>query len=181
MKTTAAISPMMANVLAMAKIPPMAVKLSQVARIPPTIFKIIRPMPLGYPVPVRSGGRAFTGDAADPLPDEASVAVVPRVPLDHVPMSGRVVPRGGTCSGAGGRADLTGGCRLWASGLYAPDVPEIPSYGDAHRLPEWYGPPQMVGGYVTGPLLISRSDRVVVAVRQVIAFPAGVEAEVEAH
>jgi hypothetical protein len=39
----------------------------------------------------------------------------------------------------------------------------------------------MLGGYVTGPLLISRSDRVVVAVRQVIAFPAGVEAEVEAH
>jgi hypothetical protein len=65
--------------------------------------------------------------------------------------------------------------------LYAPDVPEIPSYGDAHHLPEWYGPPQMLGGYVTGPLLISRSDRVVVAVRQVIAFPAGVEAEVEAH
>jgi len=65
--------------------------------------------------------------------------------------------------------------------LYAPDVPQIPDNGDAHRLPEWYGPPQMVGGYVTGPLLISRSDRVVVAVRQVLAFPAGVEAEVEAH
>jgi hypothetical protein len=65
--------------------------------------------------------------------------------------------------------------------LYAPDVPEIPDYGDAHRLPEWYGPPQMVGGYVMGPLLISRSDRVVVAVRQVLAFPTGVEAEVEAH
>jgi hypothetical protein len=65
--------------------------------------------------------------------------------------------------------------------LYAPDVPQIPNYGDAHRLPEWYGPPQMVGGYGTGPLLIRRSDRVVVAVRQVIAFPAGVEAEVEAH
>jgi hypothetical protein len=70
---------------------------------------------------------------------------------------------------------------LGASGLYAPDVPEIPDYDDTHRLPEWYGPPPMVGGYVTGPLLISRSDRVVVAVRQVIAFPVGVEAEVEAH
>jgi hypothetical protein len=65
--------------------------------------------------------------------------------------------------------------------LYSPGVPEIPDYGDAYRPPEWYGPPQMVGGYVTGPLLISRSDRAVVAIRLVLAFPAGVEADVEAH
>src|SRR5262245_45665074 len=142
MKTTATNSPMMANVLAMAEIPPMAGKLSQVARIPPPLFKIIRPLPLEHPDPVRSVGRGVTRDAAAPLQAEGSVAVGPRVPLDHVPMSGRVVPRGGTYSGAGGRADLAGVCRLWASGLHAPDVPEIPSYGDAHRLPEWYGPPQ---------------------------------------
>jgi hypothetical protein len=39
----------------------------------------------------------------------------------------------------------------------------------------------MVGGYVTGPLLISQSDLVVVLVRQVLAFPAGVEVDVEGH
>ena len=65
--------------------------------------------------------------------------------------------------------------------MYAPDVPEIPDYGDARRLPEWYGPPQMVGGYVTGPLLLTRTDRAAVAVRQVLAFPAGMEVEIEAH
>lgn len=42
-------------------------------------------------------------------------------------------------------------------------------------------PPRMIGGHVTGPVFISRSDRVVVAVRQVLAYPAGVEIEVEAH
>ena len=42
-------------------------------------------------------------------------------------------------------------------------------------------PPQMIGGYVTGPVLIGRSDRVIVAARQVLAFPAGFEVEVEAH
>ena len=42
-------------------------------------------------------------------------------------------------------------------------------------------PPQMIGGYVTGPVLIARSDRFVLAARQVLAFPVGVEVEVEAH
>jgi hypothetical protein len=42
-------------------------------------------------------------------------------------------------------------------------------------------PPPMIGGHVTGPVLISRWDRWVVAVRHVVAFPAGVEVEVEAH
>jgi hypothetical protein len=42
-------------------------------------------------------------------------------------------------------------------------------------------PPQMIGGHVTGPVLIGRSAGLVVAVRQVLAFPAGVEIEVEAH
>ena len=42
-------------------------------------------------------------------------------------------------------------------------------------------PPLMIGGHVTGPLLIMRSGRFVVAVRHVVAFPAGVEVEVEAH
>jgi len=35
-------------------------------------------------------------------------------------------------------------------------------------------PPPMTGGHVTGPVLIWRSDRLVVAVRHVVAFPAGV-------
>lgn len=42
-------------------------------------------------------------------------------------------------------------------------------------------PPPMIGGYVTGPVLAARSAGVVVAVRQVLAFPAGVEIEMEAH
>jgi hypothetical protein len=42
-------------------------------------------------------------------------------------------------------------------------------------------PPPMIGGHVTGPVLISRSDRLVVALRHVVAFPVGVEVEVEAH
>ena len=42
-------------------------------------------------------------------------------------------------------------------------------------------PPPMVGGHVTGPVLIWQSDWLVVAVRHVLAFPAGVEVEVEAH
>jgi hypothetical protein len=42
-------------------------------------------------------------------------------------------------------------------------------------------PPPMIGGHVTGPVLITRSDQFVVAVRHVVAFPVGVEIEVEAH
>lgn len=42
-------------------------------------------------------------------------------------------------------------------------------------------PPPMIGGHVPGPVLIARSDRFVVAIRHVLAFPAGVEVEVEAH
>ena len=42
-------------------------------------------------------------------------------------------------------------------------------------------PPPMIGGHVTGPVLIARSDRFVVAIRHVLAFPAGVEVEAEAH
>ncbi|HEY3868921.1 MAG TPA: hypothetical protein VGM10_11250 [Actinocrinis sp.] len=51
----------------------------------------------------------------------------------------------------------------------------------AESLPEWFMPPRMIGGHVTGPAFISRSDRVMVAVRQVLAFPVGVEFEIEAH
>jgi len=59
-------------------------------------------------------------------------------------------------------------------------MPVTHNYG-ARPQPEWYGPPPMVGGYVTGPLLISQSERVVVVVRQVLAFPSGVTIEVEGH
>ena len=48
-------------------------------------------------------------------------------------------------------------------------------------LPEWTGPPKMVGGHVAGPRFIARSENVVVAIRQVLAYPNGVEINVEAH
>jgi hypothetical protein len=65
--------------------------------------------------------------------------------------------------------------------MYALDVLEEPGNDSAGDLPGWYMPPQMIGGYVTGPVLIGRSDGLVVAVRQVLAYPVGVETEVEAH
>jgi hypothetical protein len=88
MKTTAAISPMMANVLTIAKIQPMAEKPAQMAMIAPTVFKITRPTLLRIPRrPGATRRRSVTGDAAEPLPDETGVAAVPHVPLDPVPMS----------------------------------------------------------------------------------------------
>jgi hypothetical protein len=60
-------------------------------------------------------------------------------------------------------------------------VPGTPAGDNADRLPEWFMPPPMIGGHVTGPLLITRSGRFVVAVRHVVAFPADVEVEMEAH
>ena len=58
---------------------------------------------------------------------------------------------------------------------------EMPGDGGAAGLPDWLMPPRMTGGHVTGPVVIGRSGGLVVAVRQVLAFPAGVEVEVEAH
>jgi hypothetical protein len=58
---------------------------------------------------------------------------------------------------------------------------EMPGDGGAAGLPDWVMPPRMIGGHVTGPVLIGRSGGLVVAVRQVLAFPAGMEVEVEAH
>jgi hypothetical protein len=52
---------------------------------------------------------------------------------------------------------------------------------DGADLPEWFAPPLMIGGYVTGPVLISRSDSLVVLARQVLAYPVGFEVEVEAQ
>jgi hypothetical protein len=65
--------------------------------------------------------------------------------------------------------------------MYAPCVPAEPAGGSARDLPEWYMPPEMIGGYVTGPIVIARSDGLVVAARQVLAFPVGVQIEIEAH
>ena len=65
--------------------------------------------------------------------------------------------------------------------VHALDVPEEPGNDGAGDLPGWCMPPQMIGGYVTGPVLIGRSDGLVAAARQVLTYPAGVEAEVEAH
>lgn len=39
----------------------------------------------------------------------------------------------------------------------------------------------MIGGHVAGPAVIGRTDGLVVLVRQVLAYPAGLEIEVEAH
>jgi hypothetical protein len=58
---------------------------------------------------------------------------------------------------------------------------EMPGDGGAADLPDWLMPPRMIGGHVTGPAVIGRSGELVVAVRQVLAFPAGVEVDVEAH
>ena len=58
---------------------------------------------------------------------------------------------------------------------------EMPGEDGAADLPEWYMPPPMIGGYVTGPVPIARLGTLVVIARQVLAFPAGVEVEVEAH
>ena len=45
----------------------------------------------------------------------------------------------------------------------------------------WHMPPPMVGGQALGPVVIARSDRGVLIVRHVLAFPTGVVIEVEAH
>ena len=58
---------------------------------------------------------------------------------------------------------------------------EIPDDGGAAGLPDWLMPPRMIGGHVTGPVVIERSGALVVAVRQVLAYPAGVEVGVGAH
>jgi hypothetical protein len=60
-------------------------------------------------------------------------------------------------------------------------VLETPGGNSAADLPEWFMPPPMTGGYVAGPVPITRSGSLVIAARQVLAFPAGVEVEVEAH
>jgi hypothetical protein len=58
---------------------------------------------------------------------------------------------------------------------------EMPGEGGAADLPDWLMPPRMIGGHVIGPVVIGQSGELVVAVRQVLAFPAGVEVEMEAH
>ncbi|MGO9083187.1 MAG: hypothetical protein ACLQDY_29870 [Streptosporangiaceae bacterium] len=56
---------------------------------------------------------------------------------------------------------------------------EMPGDGGAAGLPDWLMPPRMIGGHVTGPVLSERPGGLVVAARQVLAFPTGVEVEVE--
>ena len=65
--------------------------------------------------------------------------------------------------------------------MYSRDMLDASGSGSAGDLPEWHMPPQMIGGYVTGPVLVGRSDGLVVAARQVLAYPVGVEIDVEAH
>ena len=45
----------------------------------------------------------------------------------------------------------------------------------------WHRPPRMIGGHAAGAVVIASSDAYVVAVRQVLAYPVGVEFDVEAH
>jgi hypothetical protein len=65
--------------------------------------------------------------------------------------------------------------------MYAPNVAESSGNGAAHEWPEWRGPPEMIGGHVAGPIVIGRSEDVIVAARQVLAYPSGVQVDVEAH
>ncbi|MCX4782004.1 hypothetical protein [Streptomyces sp. NBC_01264] len=58
---------------------------------------------------------------------------------------------------------------------------EDPDRGSAYDPPEWHAPPRMMGGHVAGPAVIGRTDGVVVVARHVLAYPAGLEIEVEAH
>lgn len=39
--------------------------------------------------------------------------------------------------------------------------------------------PEMIGGYVAGPVVIWRSDEVMLSLRQVLAYPTGLEIDVE--
>lgn len=57
----------------------------------------------------------------------------------------------------------------------------LPYARTMRELPEWFMPPQMVGGHVAGPAVVHRSETVVLALRQVVAYPVGFEVEVEAH
>lgn len=65
--------------------------------------------------------------------------------------------------------------------MYARDVSEMPGEGSAGDLPQWYMPPRMIGGHVSGPVLVHRSEGLVVAIRQILAYPIGFEVEIEAH
>lgn len=56
-----------------------------------------------------------------------------------------------------------------------------PGGDDVGDPSEWREPPRAIGGHVAGPVLIHRSDGLVVVARQVLAHPAGLEVEVEAH
>lgn len=58
------------------------------------------------------------------------------------------------------------------------DASDEKSAGD---LPEWQAPPRMIGGHVAGPVVIGRTAGLVVLARQALAYPAGLEIEVEAH
>ena len=65
--------------------------------------------------------------------------------------------------------------------MYARDVVVTTGEGNAPEPPDWYMPPKMIGGHVSGPILVSRSEDLIVAVRQILAYPVGFEIELEAH
>jgi hypothetical protein len=73
MTTTAAISPVIRNVLSVAKIPPIAMNASQMARITPRIVHIIRPMD---PVCARRPAQGLSANASTTgLPDSRTIPV----------------------------------------------------------------------------------------------------------
>jgi hypothetical protein len=48
-------------------------------------------------------------------------------------------------------------------------------------VPEWTSPPPMVGGHVTGPVVVARSERAILIVRQVLAYANGLTIDVDAY
>ncbi|MFC1438820.1 hypothetical protein ABUW04_11170 [Streptacidiphilus sp. N1-10] len=56
-------------------------------------------------------------------------------------------------------------------------MPAVPE----RSIPEWSMPPPMVGGHVTGPVVVARSERAILIVRQVLAYSNGLGIEVEAY
>lgn len=85
----------------------------------------------------------------------------------------RIPSNGGGSSGSGGIGGSNG------SGGDGGQGTNGGSFEDG--LTDWTRPPRMIAGHVAGPMLVARNDRVVVAVRQVLAYPSGIEITAEAH
>src|SRR6202050_2858283 len=47
--------------------------------------------------------------------------------------------------------------------------------------PEWAHPPMMIGGHAVGAMVLAKSVDTIIWIRQVLAYPTGVEIDIEAH